>query len=448
MCKERYKFRNTMQGAEFWFVPGVVPGGPGTKRTTRRPSARNVVLPNALAGLFEHHRNRDIPVTNHLFRDDQLLDLLVTRHVVHQVQHQLLQDHAQAARAHLALQRVTSNRPGSLVGPGNLHALILEQLGVLLQNRIPRARQDVDQGSLVQLVQDAKHWQTADELRDEPVLQQILRFRLAEHLRVALRTNRGYLGSIQVSVGDRLEAERLLADAAGDDLLETDKRATADKEDVRRVNNRELLVRVLASALRRDIRNCAFEQLQQRLLHTLARNVTGDGGVFVLAADLVNLVNVDDAALGACHITVGGLQQLQNNVLDVLTDVAGFGQRRCVDDRKRNVQHLRQRLRHQRLTGTRRTHEQDVRLREFHIGGPRAVHLDALVGVVDRNRQLLLRGVLTDDVLVQKRLDLGGFGQVRRSSPGLCLALVVFQDGVADPYALVADIGTRIVGRR
>src|SRR6201996_1490178 len=245
MCKERYKFRNTMQGAEFWFVPGAVPGGPGTKRTTRRPSARNVVLPNALAGLFEHHRNRDIPVTNHLFRDDQLLDLLVTRHVVHQVQHQLFEDHAQAAGAHLALQRVTSNCPGSLVGPRNLHALILEQLGVLLQNRIPRTGKDVDQGSLVQLVQDAKHRQPADELRNEPVLQQILRLRLTQKLGVALRPNRRHFGSIQVSLGDRLEAERLLADAAGDDLLEADKSATADKEDVGRVNNRELLVRVL-----------------------------------------------------------------------------------------------------------------------------------------------------------------------------------------------------------
>src|ERR1700745_2495976 len=61
---------------------------------------------SVLAGFFEHHRQSNVPVANHLFGDDQLLDLLVARHVVHQVQHQLLEDHAQATRAHLALQRL------------------------------------------------------------------------------------------------------------------------------------------------------------------------------------------------------------------------------------------------------------------------------------------------------------------------------------------------------
>jgi hypothetical protein len=51
-------------------------------------------------------------------------------------------------------------------------------------------------------------------------------------------------------------------------------------------------------------------------------------GVVGLAADLVDLVDVDDAALRALDIVVGGLQQLQDDVLDILADVAGFGQRR------------------------------------------------------------------------------------------------------------------------
>ena len=55
-----------------------------------------------------------------------------------------------------------------------------------------------------------------------------------------------------------------------------DKRAAADEEDVRRINDRELLVRMLAAALRRNIGDGAFEQLQQRLLDALARNVAGD----------------------------------------------------------------------------------------------------------------------------------------------------------------------------
>ena len=45
-------------------------------------------------------------------------------------------------------------------------------------------------------------------------------------------------------------------------------------------------------------------------------------GVFRLAADLVDLVDVHDAALRALDVVVGRLQELQDDVLDVLADVA------------------------------------------------------------------------------------------------------------------------------
>ena len=57
----------------------------------------------------------------------------------------------------------------------------------------------------------------------------------------------------------------------------------------------EFLVGMLASALRRNIRDRAFENLQKRLLHSFTGDVAGDGGVLVLAADLVDLVDVDDS---------------------------------------------------------------------------------------------------------------------------------------------------------
>ena len=39
-------------------------------------------------------------------------------------------------------------------------------------------------------------------------------------------------------------------------------------------------------------------------------------------ADLVDFVDIDDALLRLGHVAIGGLQQLQNDVLDVLADVA------------------------------------------------------------------------------------------------------------------------------
>ena len=124
----------------------------------------------------------------------------------------------------------------------------------------------------------------------------------------------------------RAEADPALADALLDDLLEPLEGAAADEQDVAGVDLDVFLVRVLAAALRRDVGDGALDDLQERLLHALAGDVAGDRRVVGLARDLVDLVDVDDAALGALDVEVGGLDEAQQDVLDVLADVAGLGQ--------------------------------------------------------------------------------------------------------------------------
>jgi hypothetical protein len=97
---------------------------------------------------------------------------------------------------------------------------------------------------------------------------------------------------------------------------------------------------VLASALRRHVGHRAFEDLEQRLLDALARHVARDRGVLVLAADLVDLVDVDDALLALLDVAARRLQQLEDDVLDVLADVAGFGERRGIDNREGDREEL------------------------------------------------------------------------------------------------------------
>ena len=97
----------------------------------------------------------------------------------------------------------------------------------------------------------------------------------------------------------------------------------------------------------------ALDDLEQRLLHALAGDVAGDRRVLALARDLVDLVDVDDAALGALDVVVRRLEQVEDDVLDVLADVAGLGQRGGVGDRERHVEDLGQRLRQQRLAASR-----------------------------------------------------------------------------------------------
>ena len=238
-----------------------------------------------------------------------------------------------------------------------------------------------------------------------------------------------------------LEAQRLLADAAVDLLVEPDERAAADEQDVGGVDLEELLVGVLAAALRRHVGDRAFQDLEQRLLDAFARDVAGNRRVLVLAADLVDFVDVDDALLALLDVAAGRLQQLQDDVLDVLADVTGLGQRRGVDDRERHRQELGQRLGEQGLAGAGRPDQQDVRLGQLDVvaAARLLLDLDALVVVVDRDGELLLGLFLADDVFVEELLDFLGDRQRRAgSAPGL-EAVVVGDDVVADLDALIAD---------
>src|SRR3546814_13258241 len=82
-----------------------------------------------------------------------------------------------------------------------------------------------------------------------------------------------------------------------DHLVEAGKRTTADEQDAGRVDLQEFLLRMLAATLRWHRSDRAFDQLQQRLLHAFTGHVPGDARVLALARDLVDLVDVDNAAL-------------------------------------------------------------------------------------------------------------------------------------------------------
>ena len=214
-------------------------------------------------------------------------------------------------------------------------------------------------------------------------------------------------------------------------------RAAADEQDVGGVDLQELLLRMLAAALRRNRGNRAFHDLQQRLLHALARDVAGDRRIVGLAADLVDFVDIDDAALRALDIVVGRLQQLQDDVLDVLADIAGFGQRRRIRHRERHVENPRQRLRQQRLARAGRTDQQDVRLREFDVVVLGLV-IEPLVVIVDGDREHLLGVALADHVIVE---DLADFLRGRNAVARLHQRGFVFlpDDVHAQFNAFVAD---------
>src|SRR4029077_8364829 len=134
------------------------------------------------------------------------------------------------------------------------------ELLVLLDERVLRLGEDANDVLLVEVVQRDDDRQAADERGDDPVLQQVLRLQHLERLGDRFALDLRVRGA---------EADRAPADALLDNLLQAVERAAADEQDVGRVDLDEILVRVLAAAVWRNIRDSALEDLQQRLLHAL-----------------------------------------------------------------------------------------------------------------------------------------------------------------------------------
>ena len=285
----------------------------------------------------------------------------------------------------------------SLVGDVQLHIVHRQQFFILLDQTVAGLLQHAHQCILVQVVQHGDDRQTADKLGDEAELDKVVGFDLPQQSLFSLAG---------VILQRTAKAQCGLVGAAEDILIQTVERTAADEEDVGGVDLDELLLGVLAAALRGNIADGAFQDLQQSLLHTFTAHVAGDGGIFTLAGDLVDLINIDDTDLSFLDVEVCGLNELEQDVLDVLAHIAGLRQGGSVCDGEGNAQHLGQRLGQQGLANTRGSQQQDVGLLQLNVCALAAQ--DALIVVVDRDGQHTLGLVLTDDILVQTFLDLCG----------------------------------------
>jgi hypothetical protein len=177
---------------------------------------------------------------------------------------------------------------------------------------------------------------------------------------------------------------------------------------------------MLATALRRYRSHGAFDQFQQGLLYALTRYVAGDGRIFGLARNLVDFIDIDDAALGLLDIVITFLQQLLDDVFDIFTDVTGLGQGGRVSDGERHIEHARQGFCKQGLARTGRADQQDVGLGQLDIVTV-LVRFQPLVMVVNSHRQDFLGVLLADDVVVQESVNLARGRQLPRARPGWIL---------------------------
>src|SRR3977135_3408870 len=203
-------------------------------------------------------------------RDHDLFDAFQSRQVEHGPEEKALENGTQAARAGLALDRLAGDRAKSFVGEGQLDVLHLEQPLILLHQSVLRIGQNLLERSFVEILQRGDHRQAADELRDQAVLQQILRLDVTEDFAGTGSFRPQHLGC---------ETDRRRASTRRDDLFESRERTTADEENIRGVDLQELLLRMLAAALRRNRGDRALHDFQKGILNAFPRGRPGTHGV-------------------------------------------------------------------------------------------------------------------------------------------------------------------------
>ena len=117
----------------------------------RRASGRGAAGPLGPRGLAAGHE-RGVDLLEHdLAVDDALADVGAAREVVHDVEQHLLEDRPQATGAGAPQQRLLGDGLEGVVGELELDVLELEELAVLLDQRVLRLDEDADEGVLVEV---------------------------------------------------------------------------------------------------------------------------------------------------------------------------------------------------------------------------------------------------------------------------------------------------------
>src|SRR5438309_297007 len=273
--------------------------------------------------LIERDDHRLLALQDGVFGDDHLLHVPTAGDLIHDIQHDLFDNRAESARAGLALERLPCDGGQGVLGEDQIDiAIQLKEALILFDQGVLRLDQDPDQRLLIQRVQRRDDRQAADELWNEAILQQVLRQRVGEE---------GALRRLLLRV-DGAKAHATTAEPSLNQLIQPRKRSAADEEDIGGVDLHVFLLGVLATSLQRDVGDSAFQDLQERLLHALARHIPRDRRVVRLAGDLVDLVDVDDPPLGVLDggleaAALGGLNEAQEDILHILADVAGLRER-------------------------------------------------------------------------------------------------------------------------
>ena len=287
-----------------------------------------------------------------------------------------------------------------------LHPFHGKQLLILPDDGILRFFQNPHKLSFGECLHLCQHGNTPDKLRNQAETDQVFRLNFREQP-LAFRT--GLPFGID-------KADRLCAQTTFDFIIQTYERSPANEEDIGSVQPDVFCLRMLTASLFGHVGNGAFNNLQQRLLHPFSADITRDGGVFCLAGNLIDFVDIDNAALGLTDIHPAVLQEVEQNVFNVFTHVSGLGNRGGIGNCKGNIEQLCQRFGEKGLAASGRPNQQHITLFNLNIGKGVVLNgplLQSFVVIMHGHRKCLFHALLTDDILIEKGFYLRGHRNIQ-----------------------------------
>ncbi len=170
-----------------------------------------------------------------------------------------------------------------------------------------------------------------------------------------------------------------------------------------RIHRRQRGQGILLVRAHRNLYLAALQKLKKLLLHGLPAHIPGRE--VLLSGNLINLVNKDDTVLRFLHIIVRRSQKLGHHALNIIADIARLCQGRRVRHGQRHVKKPGQGLYQIRLPAPRRPQHQNIRLFNLNLPAIALLSLQehALIMVIYRHGDRLLRPLLSDNILIQTR---------------------------------------------
>lgn len=355
-------------------------------------------------GKAERHRAKERRLfivelgEDNILRDaERFRSLSMAREVEHKIGHHPFDDRAEAASAEFALDSGIDDSSEGIVVEDKIDVVHFHKSLVLFDQSILRLCKDAQEGIAVERVEVGEHRETADKFGDKAKMFKVGGLDILEHIVVV-----DLVASLRA-----IETDNVRLETRSYRAFDTVESPAGDKKDVAGVDLDHFLFGMFASALRGHVDDGAFEEFEESLLDTLATDIASDRRVVALAGYLVNFVDKDDTALSRLDIIVGSLEETDEDIFDIIADIARLGESSSVGDSERHLDKASDSASEERFAGTGLADDDDVALLNFDLIGSLFVigMQQSLIMIIDSDGEDAFSVVLSDDILVEILLD-------------------------------------------